>query len=743
MKKFLPILIIFFVAVIFFRPFIFQNLLPIPSDTIIGLYNPFRDLYAKDYPRGIPFKNFLITDPVRQQYPWRFESILQEKVGKLPLWNPYSLSGTPLLANQQSAPLTPFNFLFFILPFSFSWSLLIFLQPILAALFTYFYLRNLKISTLPSIVGATAFIFSGFFISWLEWGTVDSVALWLPLILLSVDKIFSQKKNFLWYTVLALSLVVAFLAGHLQTFFYIFLVALSYFSMRFFSSKTKTIHLLPSVVVFLSLVLVTCVQWLPLLQLILHSARDTDLTMSAGWFIPWQHLVTFFVPDFFGNPTTLNYWGVWNYAELAGYVGIPALFFAFLGIGKNKNTLFFAGVGLIALLFALPTPLAYIPFSLHIPFLSTAQPTRLLVLIDFSLVILSAFGLNDFMEKKSKKFFIISVLFAMGFAVMWFVVILHAKILPSIPFENISVVKHNLIFPTTIYALLFLLTFMCWLFWRKKNIFFFALCCLVLLQIFDGIRYAEKFTPFTKSQYLFPSTKSLAFLQNQHGLFRIMATDSQILPPNFSVMYHLQSIDGYDPLYSKDYGEFIAAMGRGKADIHTPFGFNRLLTPQQHESRLIDLANVAYVLSLHELKSQKLKKVFTEGQTIVYENTHVFPRAFFVQSITKVQNNQEAANFLFDSTKDIRNAAAVLHYSGKKEKFDEGSVVITVYSADEILLKTHTSSDGFLVLTDSFYPTWHVYVDGVETKIYQTDLAFRGVIVPKGMHDVKFAVHLF
>src|SRR5438105_9170266 len=99
MKKALPFLFTLVICTLFFAPFFFKQLLPIPSDTITGLYNPFRDLYAKNYPNGITYKNFLITDPVRQQYPWRNLAIELEKKFQLPLWNPYDFAGTPLLAN--------------------------------------------------------------------------------------------------------------------------------------------------------------------------------------------------------------------------------------------------------------------------------------------------------------------------------------------------------------------------------------------------------------------------------------------------------------------------------------------------------------------------------------------------------------------------------------------------------------------------------------------------------------------
>ena len=112
-KELLYPFILILIILIFFWQFILKGLLPIPSDTIVGLYHPYRDYYATEYPNGIPYRNFLITDPVRQQYPWRFIAIDQMKQGQWPSWNPYSFSGTPLAANLQSAPFYPLNVLFF------------------------------------------------------------------------------------------------------------------------------------------------------------------------------------------------------------------------------------------------------------------------------------------------------------------------------------------------------------------------------------------------------------------------------------------------------------------------------------------------------------------------------------------------------------------------------------------------------------------------------------------------------
>ena len=76
-------------------------------------------------------------------------------------------------------------------------------------------------------------------------------------------------------------------------------------------------------------VLITAIQWLPMITLVFESGRifEAENWAREGWFIPWQNLAQFVAPDFFGNPATLNYWGVWNYGEFIGYIGaIPLLF---------------------------------------------------------------------------------------------------------------------------------------------------------------------------------------------------------------------------------------------------------------------------------------------------------------------------------------------------------------------------------------------------------------------------------
>lgn len=739
------------VIVFFFKSMFLQNLLPIPSDDLIGLYYPFRDFYAAAYPRGFPFKNFLVTDPVRQQYPWRNLAVSEEKKSQFPLWNPYTHAGMPLLANIQSAVFYPFNAIFLLFPFAFSWSVYIILGPLLGGVFFYLYVRNLRLDPIASATGAMAFALSGFMMSWMEWGIITHTLIWLPLLLLSTDNIFAaenNRKKIIWCSIFALSFISMFFAGHIQTFFYAVIVVVLYLLSRWFQYGRKSKALFVFGLLFAISIITTGIQWIPALRFILLSARGIDQNwMQDGWFIPWQHIVQFIAPDFFGNPATMNYWGVWNYGEFVGYIGIIPIFFAFFAVisRKDKKTLFYTAILFASFLFAFPTLLAKIPFILKIPFISTSQPTRIVGIIDFSLSVLAVLGLDYYKKEKRN---IYHILAAGGFLYfcLWIVTFLMPYFHPEVA-ERASIAKHNLIIPTVLFVILLFLT---GIFSKYKRAYYVFLLIIFSLTAIDLLRFADKFTPFTNRAFLFPSTKTVSFLRSHIGIGRMMETDKRIFPPNVSVMYHLQSVDGYDPLYLLSYGELIAAEERGKPDIISSFGFNRIITPENYASRLIDLMGVKYILSLDPLQDKKLKKVFSERYTNVYENTAAYPRIFFVEHVLYSENNKKAIASMFDNSTDLRTNAvieyadtAVLRGEHQTWSYSNGTIHAIDYKENSVAFDTQNVSDGFLVLTDTYYPTWHAVIDGKETSIYRTDYTFRGIFVPAGRHHVVFYDALF
>ena len=189
--------ILFFLVLtgIFFWKVWAQGLLPIPADALAGMYHPFRDYFSSQYPQGVPYKNYILTDPVLQQYPWKWLAIDDWKNGKVPWSNPYNFSGTLLLANIQAGVFYPLNILFFIGEFSQIWTIYIIIQPVLSALFMYLWLKNNKLSFAASLFGGLTWAFASFNIVWLEWGNMGHAGMYLPLALLAIDKLPARSRQ--------------------------------------------------------------------------------------------------------------------------------------------------------------------------------------------------------------------------------------------------------------------------------------------------------------------------------------------------------------------------------------------------------------------------------------------------------------------------------------------------------------------------------------------------------------------
>lgn len=730
---------------IFFYPTLRYGKLPTPTDALVGLYHPWRDLLADRYPRGVPFKNFLITDPVRQQIPWRKVAIEQWKQGKVPWWNPYTFSGTPLAGNIQAAVFYPLNILFFLLPFPVAWVLLIILQPVLAGIFLYIFLRHLKLHPLAATVGAISWSFSGFMIAWLTWGTIGHVVLWLPLILLSIDKLavgrnsISLHSNSVWWGLLVGALVLEFLAGHAQLSFYVITFAAAYAFFRIRSLERKKVRFLLKMLGWAgaAFVALTSVQWVPLWGLLAHSSRVMEETLwqKRGFFLPWQHLVQFVAPDFFGNPATMNYWGEWNYGEFIGYIGMVPLLLALIATlsdwGRSK---FWVVVGGMALLLALPTPLAKLPYFFKLPLLASLQPTRFISLVDFSLAVLAALGADTILKGRRNKWRGPLFLVGGGLVGLWLVswAIPQSSLEPAV-IQNFFVARRNLVLPTVLFGAG---SFFLWLSIKVRSIRTAALFTLVIITVFDLIRFGWKFTPFTPREYFFPETKVISFLQSQPKPFRVMSLDDRILPPNVASYFGIETIEGYDPIYLARYEQFLAVVARGKPDITPPYGFNRILTLKNIDSPLLPLLNVGYVLTLSDLDRPFLQKVFQEGETRVYEYLSSLSRMYLAEHVVAAEADEAELVALFDKRKEL---AAVgprgLDILSLPLSTDE-SVEIVRYSPSELVLNVHVRNKRLLVVGNVFAPGWTARIDGGKVPLIRVNYTFQSVVVPTGSHQV-------
>jgi uncharacterized membrane protein YfhO len=68
----------------------------------------------------------------------------------------------------------------------------------------------------------------------------------------------------------------------------------------------------------------------------------------------------------------------------------------------------------------------------------------------------------------------------------------------------------------------------------------------------------------------------------------------------------------------------------------------------------------------------------------------------------------------------------------------ENNVRIVKYEPAYIKILVNTTQPGFLVLSDSYYPSWNAYINGNRAEILRANYAFRAVALPNGENVVEF-----
>ena len=72
---------------------------------------------------------------------------------------------------------------------------------------------------------------------------------------------------------------------------------------------------------------------------------------------------------------------------------------------------------------------------------------------------------------------------------------------------------------------------------------------------------------------------------------------------------------------------------------------------------------------------------------------------------------------------------------------DCGTARVLAIADRSVTLEASAWRDAFLVSSDTWYPGWRAWIDGVEVPIHRTNYCLRGVALPAGTHEVRFEFH--
>jgi len=528
-----------------------------------------------------------------------------------------------------------------------------------------------------------------------------------------------------------------------------------------------------------SLALLLCaVQVLPTVEFLSVSPRNdgAERTFALTYSMwPWR-LITLVAPDFFGNPAQGNYWGYGNYWEDHAYQGIlpfilalTALWYYFKMRRQPAQDLnsevsasteailnvvpFYAVVGAVSLILAMGwnTPV-YLWVLDVVPGFSFFQaPARLLIWFTVAVAVLAGIGAQWFestdQSRPHWRRFLAACVALTLVGVSGQVWLAGRELTFLVATRNLGILL--------IIAVILLLLKPASTgsisarerFWQGGVVLFVALDLLWVAWPLIPLTSASVYsTPITSAEalkdqpyrYFVDEQFSYQVKFDHYFQFKTFGpTDlvhlqqfKETLVPNLGVYAHLPSANNNDPL----------VVGRWQTLIDL---IDKRLP--QEQARLLAMMNAGAIINNNPVPTWPT--ILEREVAVIQAVPKPLPRAYFLSHAVYVDDDRGAVAEITSPGFDPGREVVIIKLEDitvpGSESAPEQMVParIVAESAGRIRIEIDAPAEGFVVLTDTFYPGWRAAVNGQPVPIWPANLAFRAVAVQAGFHTIDMDYH--
>ena len=760
------ILILFALSCLFFANVLLTDQVLV-GDTL-ARYIPW-DLYVD--PQSQPPVNYEF-DTLLAYYPQIIVARETLQSGQLPLWNPYFLSGIPLLAAAPWLGLfyPPYALFYLADPLK-AIGYVSCVQLGLGGLFMYLYLRSIRVRRLAALLGAASFGLGGFMLANLTWLPRVSTVIWMPLILFSFEKCL-QREGWLYAVLGGFAVAMCILAGNLAALVYVLLAAGLYALFRIVwawrrdGGNLAARYALAIGGAVCMGVLLSAVQLVPTLEVAKYAGRvhvGYDERIEGGR-SPLA-LATALVPDVFGNPVDRP-WGrnelakniPGTYGETSLYVGILPLLLAVWAVVRRRDafTAFYCFLALLSLVIFVDTPLFRVLYQL--PVFRVGRQLEAKAMWAFATSALAALGFAALLDrplKLEKK----ALRRAGGGLLAAVMVVMGVALVAIFSRGDLGLGATGLAqdwyrYNEGNFLRLGLLLFGCagvFLLRAQGRVKPSVLALLVLvIAMADLACFGWRLHPSRSPEGLYPEMASVRFLQGDESIYRTIRgpLSRKVFPANSLTVYGISDVQGYSPVLVDYYVEFLKLIEEDMVSARRVYS---LRDPRSTTSPLLDLLNGKYIVTIADPgeemvaleRSDPSLDLVWDGEVKVYENLDVLPRVFFVPGYTVAGNREQVLREL--SADDFDPSAYVIleeEPAGFAPSSDttsmESHVEVVDYTSNRVVVQANLSAPGFVVLSDLYYEGWKAFVDGIEHKIFRADHILRAVQLEAGEHRIEF-----
>jgi hypothetical protein len=722
--------------------------------------------------------------------------------GTIPMWMPYSFGGMPTFDAGFGDGAYIFTILAGLLFNIKNWVSWLFIFHVLVAGSTAYYLVNryFRLGRMLSTALAVAYMLNTNFISHIHAGHTGKfyIMAWLPLSLYLLLR--SLRSTARWYHSLFFALSIAFLLTtfHPQFIYYVLMGYFLIWAFKFFwlaKEKRFPAAALSAgkfwVPIFcgigLSFFLIyPPTQWTKQYG-IRGSGEKTTYEHATSWSMHPEETASLIVPEFTG--LNEKYWGRNPFKLNSEYPGLSVLFlgvmgFAFFHRERRKWFWLWGSVGLLAVIFGLGahTPLFHLFYSFVPGIKNFRAPSMMLFWLATALLIMSADALSrltdpkaNFPAEKKAKWGKRLWQFGFGFAGLLLVMGLAPDIFLNIwdgvfgsdEASNIAnrAANHSALALGCLRGGLLLAVLVWsarkWLLDSVEPVRFGLVLLIVTCAdlMWVDSNFIQAYDP---GPYMAPQ-QAVEYLKSDTSSFRVFGLPGAY--ERWQMQYNLiETADGWTDNEYRLYREY-----RGGDYQRNPTfmaGLKQNPDGTVSGSPFLDMLNVKYLAF----------RLQGEAGMRLAPNSSALPRAWFVPAWTTESDtmamdrmkepgfdpkamafvsrttalpegfaaSQAAAPAIVPAPADsaAKGAPAIAGDSAKAPTAPAASAPAAIEqvskSYNRQVYKVANAQPGILVLSELWFPHWHLKVDGKDAPLLRTDFAFRGAALTAGTHEVSF-----
>jgi hypothetical protein len=703
---------------------------------------------------------------------------------RFPHWNPLLFGGLPFVEGMHGDIFYPPSLAMFFIDARAMWGWKMALHIFLAGMFTYLWLRRgLRLDRLPAFFGGLVFMMGANMVSLVLPGGDGKlfVSALAPLMFWLTERAVTGRRP-ADFAVFSLGLALMLFTSHMQAAYYCVWGVSLYFLFRVWQ-VWRVEQAGPMVLRLVGMyalagvlgVGAAAVQFLPPLEYLREHSHRVDRAdageagreWSASYSLNAEEIVALAVPEFVGEltqttPTRVpaGYWGRNplklnnEYAGLVPLLLLPILFLR----RRTAQVWFFAGLGLLTLLYALAdsTPLFHLFYL--IPGVSLFRAWSMIIfLYGLALATLGALAVQQLLEwlahdrSDAERATASRALWA-GAAVFGVLALLASAGVVTSVWQSLAGdairadrLQANVPYIQMGFWIAFVIALAVAGAWALATRGVLAarafVLILALIAAADLYRAGRPFVAQTAlmneyvagSPLVRPDDTILALqrLRDAGGIFRV-ADLSTLLGTRGPYEQNDLAVHGLEQLAGHHGNE----MGRYRNLIGGEHAINLL----ESELRLANVTNTEYLLIPGRLEDPRLEEVYAGMGAVVYRNLNALPRAYLVGA-TEVVPGDAAIDRLLAEDFDPRSTAILaeaLPADVEVQPGAGGAVEWLEREVDRFTLRVAPDRPALLVVLDNYYPAWEATINGRATPIYRANHTFRAIAVPPGEHTITF-----